>query len=307
MVDVHHVTRLATVPTIQDTLESFTQALAGRKLSGQTISTYRRVMLAFAAHLGDASTIADIQPGSVTSYQAHLRRRSAATIRKHLSALRCYCRWLIRSGLRADDPTLDLDWPKREEVPPRALTSVELTALDALLDRPLPVLDKAKRWVIGRNRRAVITMLYAGVRLAEAAALRWADVDLIQGTLLVRRGKGNKYRVIPLHPRLLGALHAVAQSERLGHVNGGRGGKKIASKTLAKMFEAGGWVRDAGLEISAHQLRHSFAIALLRSGVDIRTIQLLLGHASLATTQVYLALDIRDKQAAIGRLPDRLM
>lgn len=299
--------RLATAPTIESTLRDFAAYMAGRKFSAKTVSTYSRAVRAFALWLGADSTIADIQSDKLIGYQADLRRRSAATIGKYLSAIRCYCRYLIRAQLRADDPTLDLIWPKRHDPPPRDLSSTELAQLHALLDRPLPVLDKKQRWVLGRDKRAIVLMLYAGLRLSEVTDLTWTDVDMPRRSLIVRHGKGGKWRTLVQHPYLYEWLDRVPSAERAGFVVGGRNGRKMSAKTLAKMFEKGGWIREAGLECSAHDLRHAFALACLRAGVDIRTIQVLLGHASLATTQIYLHLDLRDKQQAIGRLPDRIL
>jgi len=295
-----------TPPTIAETLPNFAAALAGRKLSPRTIDTYRRAVRYFGTWLGPEATIADIQPGTLLAFQSDMRKRESATIRKYFCALRCYCRWLIRARLRGDDPTMDLIWPQRTTPLPRALSSADKAKLEWLLERPLPVLDKAKRWVLIRDRRAIVVMWYAGVRLSEAVNLKWADIDLQARSLTVQHGKGNKTRVVGLHSRLVACLEAVGEAERVGYVVGGRGGRKIAGKTLAKMFEAGGWVREAGLDISAHELRHTFAVTLLRNGADLRAIQLLLGHASLATTQIYLSLDLKDKQKAIDLLPDRM-
>lgn len=293
-------------PAILDTLDSFAAALLGRKLSSSTADTYVRVVRAYAGWLGTGSTVADIAAPRIMAYQADLRRREASTIGKYLSAIRCYCRWLIRAGLRADDPTLDLVWPKRTQPLPRALTTDEITRLEALLERPLPLLNKTRRAYQARDRRGILFMLYAGTRLSETVNIRWSDVDLCARSLIVRHGKGNKTRTLVLHQRIVALLDTVPKAERVGYVVGGRDGRKISGKTLAHMFEADGWVRAAGLEISAHELRHTFAVTLLRSGADLRTIQLLLGHESLATTQIYLGLDLRDKQKAIDLLPDRL-
>jgi len=298
---------VATPPTIAETLPNFAAALAGRKLSPRTIDTYRRAVRGFGAWLGPEATIGDIQPGTLLAFQSDMRKRESATIRKYFCALRCYCRWLIRARIRLDDPTMDLIWPQRTTPLPRALSSSEIELLLALLERPLPVLDKAKRWVRKRDRRAIVVMLYAGLRLSEAVNLKWTDIDLPAKTLTVFHGKGNKTRMVGLHRQLVQSLEAVPLSERVGYVIGGRGGRKIAGKTLAKMFEANGWVRDAGLDISAHELRHTFATQLLRNGADLRAIQLMLGHASLATTQIYLHLSMSDKQRAIDLLPDRLI
>jgi len=299
--------RLAVSPVIAGTLASFAIGLAARKLSSRTVDTYVRSMKTFIGWLGEDATIGQIQADRLLGYQIHRRHLDAATIGKDLSAIRAYCRWAIRAGLRADDPTLDFVWPKRGQSLPRVLSSDEQRTLEKLLSRPLPVLNKETRWVRARERRGILLMLYAGTRLSETVNVAWSDVDLEARLLLIRYGKGRKSRAVGLHDRVVAALAMVPLDERVGYVAGGRHGHKISGKTLAKMFEAGGWVREAGLHISAHDLRHTFATLLLRAGADLRTIQQLLGHNSLATTQIYLSVDIRDKQKAIDLLPSRLM
>lgn len=299
---------LAEAPRIIDSLESFEAALLGRKLSMQTVATYSKSMRAFVAWCGREPTIGDITPARLMAFQADQRRSAAATISKHLSAIRAYCRWLIRSGLRADDPTLDVAWPKRTRPLPRALTGEELVTLEQALAAALPPYHEVKaRRCRTRDRLAVLLMLYAGLRLSEVLALDWGrrDIDLIHGTLTVRGGKGKKDRLIPLHARLLEALASVPEAERRRRVIGNKGGRPMSAKSLPHLFDR--WLfAEWGLDVSAHQLRHTFAVALLRNGADLKQIQDLLGHESLATTQIYLGLDIRDKQRAIGLLPDRL-
>lgn len=299
--------RLAESPAIAGTLESFAIGLAARKLSHRTIDTYCRSVKTFVAWLGMDATIGQIQADRLLMYQIHRRHLDAATIGKDLSAIRAYCRWCIRSGLRSDDPTLDFAWPARSQGVPRVLTTDEQRKLEKLLSRPLPVLNKETRWVRARERRGILLMLYAGCRLSETVNVAWGDVDLEARMLLIRHGKGRKSRAVGIHDRVLAALSAVPEAARVGYVAGGRHGDKISGKTLAKMFEKGGWVREAGLTISAHDLRHTFATLLLRAGADLRTIQQLLGHNSLATTQIYLSVDMRDKQKAIDLLPSTLL
>lgn len=298
---------LAESPQILGTLDSFVMGLVARKLSGCTVDTYRRSLKLFIAWLGEDATIGQMQADRLLAYQVHRRNKDAATIGKDLSAIRAYCRWCIRAGLRSDDPTMDFVWPKRNEPLPRVLSSDEQRRLEKLLSRPLPVLNKEARWVRSRERRGILLMLYAGTRLSETVNIAWHDVDLEARVLLVRQGKGRKSRAIGIHERVVVALSAVPEAARVGYVVGGRHGDKITGKTLAKMFEKGGWVREAGLEISAHELRHTFATLLLRNGADLRTIQLLMGHSSLETTQIYLSVDVRDKQRAIDLLPSTLM
>lgn len=299
-------TRLVTSPVIQETLDSFAIGLVARKLSIRTVDTYRRSMKTFLKWIGEDATVGQIQADRLLGYQIHRRNLDAATIGKDLSAIRAYCRWCIRAGLRADDPTLDFVWPKRNDPLPRVLSSDEQRKLEKLLSRPLPVLDKEARWVRSRERRGILLMLYAGTRLSEAVNVAWDDVDLEARTIQINYGKGRKSRMVGIHERVFVTLTAVPTDQRIGYVAGGRHGNKISGKTLAKMFEAGGWVRESGLDVSAHDLRHTFATLMLRAGADLRQIQLLLGHKSLATTQIYLGLDTRDKQRAIDLLPMKL-
>jgi len=298
--------QLAASPAILDTLPSFAIGLQARKLSVRTIDTYRRSLKTFVVWLGDDATIGAIQPARLLGYQIFRRHLDAATIGKDLSAIRAYCRWCIRAGLRSDDPTLDFVWPKRNDPLPRALSSDEQRKLEKLLSRALPVLNKEERWVRAREQRGILLMLYAGTRLSETVNVAWDDCDLEARQIRINYGKGRKSRIVGMHERVYGALTAVPIALRVGYVAGGRHGDKISGKTLAKMFEKGGWVRESGLEISAHELRHTFATLMLRAGADLRQIQLLLGHESLATTQIYLGLDSRDKQKAIDLLPMKL-
>jgi site-specific recombinase XerD len=112
--------QLATsAPAIAGTLPSFAAGLAARKCSQATIATYVAGVELFIAWLGSDATIADIHAESIGRYQISRSAKSAATIAKELSAIRAYCRWSIRAGLRSDDPTLHVDWPRKDEQLPR--------------------------------------------------------------------------------------------------------------------------------------------------------------------------------------------
>lgn len=297
-------TQLATSPAILGTLESFSAALAGRKIRPRTIETYLKVVAAYARWLGDESTIAQIDADSIGRYQITRGELAAATIAKDLSGIRAYSRWCIRAKLRGDDPTLELEWPKRIEPIPRALKLREMRLLDQVLDMPLPILDIKARHVIARHKRAILLMWYAGLRSSEVPALDWRDVDLDAGELTVRDGKGGKDRGVAIHRRLKANLAETPEDKQRGAVCGHLNGRPISYKSMPHIF-SDRYLGSFGLEISAHQLRHSFAVNLLRAGADIRQIQVQMGHASLETTQRYLALDFDDKRRAIDKLPDR--
>lgn len=295
--------RLAASPVIVGTLDSYAAALGGRKTRPRTIQTYVKVLRRFAAWLGDESTIADVSADSVGRYQIERAHLSAATIGKDLSAIRSYCRWAIRAKLRADDPTLELEWPKKIEPIPRCLKQRELRLLDQILAQPLPILDVKKRHVRQREKRIVLLMLYAGLRLSEVPKLDWRDVDLDTLTLTVRDGKGGRDRALPIHERLAENLRETPERAQRGAVAGHLNGKPISYKSVPHVFDR--WLKEAGLDISAHQLRHTFATQLLWAGRDLRTIQRLLGHASLSTTERYLSVEMEQKRAAVDSLPDR--
>jgi len=301
---------LVASPAIGGTLDSYANALYARKFTDQTVATYLKAMRAFGRFLGDESTIGEITQESIDRYQISRRRRAAATIAKDLTAIRSYCRYLIRARLRADDPTLEIVWPEKDEPLPRCLTSDELHLLDKAMESALPLLNVRSKKRRMRDKIAVLLMWYAGLRLSEACNLDWRWVDMGEKTITVIMGKGRKSRVIPLHDRLFAALDSVPIELRHGPVlppqrekAGDKRKRHISTKTVNHLFDR--WLSDLGLHISAHQLRHSFAIGLLRSGADLRSIQKLLGHSSLATTERYLALDISDTQKAIEKLPSR--
>ncbi len=302
--DTRKELRIEESPQILGTLPSFGAALAGRKTRPRTIATYCKVVARFAAWLGDESAIADISADSIGRYQVTRGHLASATIAKDLSGIRAYCRWAIRAKLRGDDPTLELEWPKRIEPIPRALKAREQRLLDQILDMLLPVLDVKKRHVIARHKRAILLMWYAGLRISEVPALDWRDVDLDAGELTVRNGKGGKDRGVAIHPRLAANLAETPEDRQRGAVCGRLDGRPISYKSMPHIF-SDRYLGGLGLEISAHMLRHSFAVNLLRAGADIRTIQVLMGHASLETTQRYLALDFDDKKRAINKLPHR--
>lgn len=272
--------------------------MLGKRYQPRGVHTYVKVLKSFSAGLGVDATIKDIDLDAIEQYQATRWRCSASTVCKELSAIKSFNRFCQRKGWRTDEPTDALEWPKRPIEQPRALQKWELQKLDAIM-------VECSTWAECRNRRILLLMLYAGLRRAECAALSWSDVDLSSETLTVTAQKskgGQRSRVIPLHPRLLADLVRNPDTKRAGSVAGHRDGRHLSHKSLGHIFDR--WLAGKGLKITAHQLRHSFALLLLRSGANLRVIQRLLGHSSLQTTQIYLGIDTTDTAPAIGQLPD---
>lgn len=289
--------------TLETLLPRYRSALVARGHRPRGIDRYLDQLRAFVTYLDADATMADVTTASITAYQEDFARRcSPGTVGNALTVIRSFCRWAIRVGHRTDDPTLSIQWPRRTKPSPRALKQSELQKLFVALTS-YSQLSPYHEFMLRRNRRAIFLMLFAGLRISEAAALRWREVDLDDGALFVRQGKGGKDRCVPLHPHLLDELRAAPTHYRGFAVAGGKDDQPLSPKSMAHIFEI--WLPKRGLRISAHQLRHTFATELLRNKADLRHIQELLGHESLETTQAYLAVDVEGLRSAVALLPSQ--
>jgi integrase/recombinase XerD len=204
-----------------------------------------------------------------------------------VAAIRGYHRFLVAEGLARDDPTVLLDSPRRRAALPKALTVEEVLRL---LEAPDPATPE------GRRDRALLEFLYAtGARVAEAIALDQLDLDLEEGTARVT-GKGDKQRLVPVGGPACRALTAYLPDRLAWRRSGRDPGAVFLNQRGGRLTRQGVWaiVRRhavrAGLEaerVSPHVLRHSAATHMVEGGADLRTVQELLGHASISTTQVY--------------------
>lgn len=292
-------------PAIVGTLDDYAAYLLAKKTRDRTVDTYVRAVRRFAWWIDAESTIGEITAESIGRYQLTRRALAAATIGKDLSAIRSYCRYLIRTHLRADDPTLDLEFPKRRKRLPRPLKKEQLRQLETILSAPPPVLDVRKRRIWLRNKRIVIVLLYTGLRRTEVAGLTWDDVYLLDAQLIVRgeTAKGGYERIVPLHQRVVAELETTPIAKRRGALAGHPDGRCLSHKSIGLIFER--WLNDLGLRISAHKLRHTAATELLSSGASLVEVQQTLGHADIRTTEGYTALIPERQRAAINRLPSR--
>jgi len=257
---------------------------AERGLAAATVTAYRRDLRQYLAHLGTRTPDAAAVAGFIAAQ--HESGLAATTIARRLAAVRGFHRYLLAEGLAEEDPTRLVDSPQRRRALPKALTIEETFALLEAPDASHPG---------GRRDRALLEFLYAtGCRVAEAVGLDELDLDLIEGTALVT-GKGNKQRLVPVGTAARRALEAwlpdrsalrTARSGRAVFLNL-RGGR-ITRQGVWEVVRAAG--RRAGLAegvASPHVLRHSAATHMVEGGADLRTVQELLGHASISTTQVY--------------------
>ena len=277
-------------------LEGFMEMLrAERNAAANTVEAYRRDLTEFAAFLmrrGADLSSADAE--AVRAYLAKLDRAGMAprTAARRLSAIRQFYRFLVGEGLRADDPLAAIDSPRQGRSLPKLLTEAEV---EALLDAARAV-DGAD----GLRLTALLELLYAaGLRVSELVALPAAAVMRDQRVLVVR-GKGGKERMIPLHDGARAAVHAWlsaraaelarrkkgATSPWLFPSHGDQG--HLTRQRLGQMLK--GLAATAGIDrrkVSPHVLRHAFATHLLDHGADLRSVQKMLGHADIATTQIY--------------------
>ena len=260
-----------------------------KRLALNTAAAYERDLHRYAAFLESSgrrleeATRVDVQRYLASLYGAKLDGRSIA---RHLAALRGFYRQLLRDGALETDPTLNLESPKTWKTLPHYLS---LQDVERLLAAPDPHSPE------GARARAMLELLYStGLRVSELVGLRTADLHAQLGYLQVT-GKGNKQRLVPVGRSALAAVKAYERGSRqalLGRRTSpflfvSRRGTHLTRQAFWKMIVRAG--RQAGIRqsLTPHLLRHSFATHLLARGADLRSVQQLLGHADITTTQIY--------------------
>jgi integrase/recombinase XerC len=288
---------------------AFAQYLAvERNYSPRTVDVYTRDVAALRAHLaakrGRDLPLARLSAIDVRSQLATLfGTNGAATISRKLSSVRAFCRFLVKRGTLAGNPAAAIKGPKKPKALPRALDVdaafrlVEApTATGRTSHRALSPAEESRHQLLRLRDAALLELLYStGLRVSEACALDTDDIDRDRyGTpmVIVRRGKGGKSRQVPLGGAAdralvayLPARRGLGGSDRAMFLNAT--GSRLTARSVQRMVKR--WTIAGGVHQIAtpHGLRHSFATHLLDEGVDLRTIQDLLGHASLASTQIY--------------------
>jgi site-specific recombinase XerD len=280
-------------------LEDYLDHLRGAGASEATSRAYRtdlaqldRWLLAAGCRVEDADT------ATLRRYAAYLGtlRYKPATAARKLSAVRGAYAWLFARGVTERDPAAVVPGPRRPRMLPPTFKGSEL---EELLDGSFPP------GPAGLRDRALLELLYgSGLRASEACSARLRDLDLARGQLRVT-GKGNKQRVVPIGGACAEALENWLRDGRPG-MAGDSGsdrlfvsvrGNALAASDIRRTLSR--TLRRAGLPArSPHALRHSFATHLLENGADLRSIQELLGHASVATTQVYTHVSVRHLKSA---------
>lgn len=284
---------------MKEAIQLFTRWLDAEKgYSQHTVSGYRHDLLEFAASLGKEKGPALIDPAAVRSYVVSLHRHnSAATVGRKLSALRTFVRFMQREKIIDSDPLVGIPGPKAGRSIPVFLT-VDETFI--LLDTP-----DARDTFMSRDR-AILELLYStGMRVSELVTRDMGDLDFAEEVLRVR-GKGNKERLVPVGRPAIEAVRGwLPQRQQLLEELAGRKGaadtaplflntrgSRLTSRSVERMVRAYGERAGINQIVTPHALRHSFATHLLEMGADLRSVQELLGHASLSTTQRYTHLTL---------------
>jgi integrase/recombinase XerD len=263
-------------------------------LSPRTQEAYQRDLARFAeyAETRGAATPSDITARLLREYVYHLKDLglSPASIRRNVSAVRTYFRFLTGDGIVVRDPSERLETPKRWRTLPDVLSVEEVQQLLAA-----PTLDDA---LVFRDR-ALLELAYgAGLRVSEWISLGVRDLLLEDGLVRVF-GKGSKERLVPIGRSAIGAAAIYLRELRPRLEKGAGKGVLFLNARGAPLSRMGAWkilrgyVERAGIvkHVSPHTLRHSFATHLLEGGADLRAVQEMLGHVDIATTQIYTHVD----------------
>ncbi len=271
-------------------IERFSDALwLERGLSDNTLSAYRSDLQSLAGWL--RANNSDLEHAARHELLAYLQQRVEAGAKPRstarlLSSMRRFYRYLLRESVIAEDPSARIDAPKLGRPLPKTLTEEEVEQLLAAPDTAT---------AMGLRDRAMLEVLYAsGLRVSELVGLQLAQVNLQQGVVKVM-GKGSKERLVPLGEEALDWIQRFMREGRGLLLGQKRTEALFPSKRGSAMSRQAFWqlikryAIEAGISkpLSPHTLRHAFATHLLNHGADLRVVQLLLGHSSLSTTQIY--------------------
>jgi integrase/recombinase XerD len=288
-------------------IEAFLEMLsAERGARRNTLLAYRRDLADLVQEI--ASPLRSVEAATLETYCGGLARRglSPATQARRISALRQFFQFLLLENVRMDDPSSRLEPPRRARTLPKTLTLDEIERLIAA--------TQADDAAVSARDRAIVEMLYAsGLRVSELVSLPLKAAPKAGVHMVMVTGKGGKERLVPLHDRALAALAAylgvrdallpktATARERaqkwLFPSRSAKDGKLTRARIFQLLQDCAQRANIEPARVTPHVLRHAFATHLVEGGADLRTVQMLLGHADIATTQIYT-------HVAEGRLRD---
>ena len=281
---------------MQELVENFLNYLSvERSLSGNTIISYQRDLKKYLKYLKDShiNSLSQTVRKNISDFMFSLKDGglSAVSIARNLAAIKVFYRFLVRERILTTDPSSLLDSPKLWKKIPDVLSVDEVEVL-----LKVPDLKTAR----GLRDKAILELMYAtGLRVSEAVNLKIQDVNSDVGFLRCI-GKGSKERIVPLGKESLTAIKKYLEGARPKLARGNNGdsflflsrlGKKISRQSFWKLIKDYAQRARIKKNIRPHTLRHSFATHLLERGADLRSVQEMLGHADISTTQIYTHID----------------
>lgn len=297
------------------------QELTRRRYSSSTLQQAHQVLPRFLSHLREKGRcdLRAVTEQDVEAYARTLARRTTrdgrplalATQLHHLSMIRRFFRFLVRRRWILQDPTKDLVLPRHDSLP-RAVLS--LSQARQLMSAPHRYHGRWWWPHVEKRDHAILELLYGtGIRLGECIRLDVADLDLLEGQVLVRNGKGKKDRVVPIPLRAVQATDAYLREARPAFVKDHRApalftswmGKRLKPVTLVAMLKRRAKAARLPVSLSPHVLRHTCATHLLKGGADVRHVQEILGHAHLDSTMRYTRVAATDLAKVIDRCHPR--
>lgn len=268
-------------------LREFSAYLAIEKgLSRNTVTAYSADLGKLALFLeGRGARLAGFGKDDVAEFMASLHAAgiSAASSARMLSSIRGLCRYLLLQGRITEDPTENMPSPKKWQTVPKALSFNEVSAL----------LAADSQGGLGMRDEAMVELLYSsGLRVSELVSLKLSNVDFTAGFMKIT-GKGSKDRIVPAHERALLKVRRYVEELRPKLLKDLRSdylfltglGRPMTRQRFWQALKVRG--KRAGVELSPHVLRHSFATHLIEGGADLRSVQKMLGHSDISTTQIY--------------------
>lgn len=268
-------------------------------LSPLTCEAYLRDLLLFAEYLEGAHQLpVTANQAQVAGFLEHLQQHGvqSRSIARKLSCLRGFYKWLLLDKRITHDPTVNLESPSSWRVLPKALAQSEV---ERMMEQSATAANHPQADAITLRDRAIIEMLYAGgIRVSELTGLGVQDLSLAEGRMLVR-GKGDKERIVPLGRNAIEALDVYLTRGRQVLVTRPGERRLFLSVRGTPLTRQWVWrlVKRLDAHASPHVMRHSCATHMVENGADLRTVQTLLGHADISTTQIYTHL-------ALGRLKE---
>ena len=303
------------VKRLEELAELFLVTIQARGYADRTISTYRSNLKIFRRYIStraELRNLSDIGARELDDFAAWLVTTGGEKVRAAkgraiiITTVRVFFEYLMKAGILLMNPASALAGVKVGKKLPPIPNQEEVLRLLAAIDTSEPH---------GKRDRAAVELFYGvGVRMAELLSLDLEDVDLTEGLVVVRRGKGGKARVLPLVSETLKAVREYLELGRpkMAHpdelalfVSRSREGDRMKGCAFGRALRD--YVKKAGLgkRVTAHTLRHCCATHLLKGKADVRQIQVLLGHESLGTTQLYTRVDVTDLSEVVKRCHPR--